>query len=290
MFDYQEFVSRNIGFVTESEQERLRTAKVLVIGVGGMGGTALACLARSGIENFMITDIDTFEVSNLNRQIFAKVSVVGCEKVQVARDEILAVNPGINCEIIQGDWRLLLDQIFPRVDVVLNGCDDVRATVHLMRKAKEHGKTVIDAFASTLPNVYVVGPNDPRPEEFMKFPTVGRDPKDLTDTEVLTCAGLETEYVLVHSSTASHVVLEKAAEMVTGKRKRISFAPMVWMTGTLMAYEVIKVILKEKSQVSYTGVFYNPYTMKVETALNPVSAILKRSLVRAFLNKMKGEA
>jgi tRNA A37 threonylcarbamoyladenosine dehydratase len=48
-FSYDEFITRNIGFVSEAEQARLRAARVFVAGVGGMGGAALACLVRSGI-------------------------------------------------------------------------------------------------------------------------------------------------------------------------------------------------------------------------------------------------
>lgn len=285
-FDYGAFTSRNIGFVTEAEQIRLRGAKVLVIGVGGMGGTALACLARSGIEHFLITDIDTFEVSNLNRQIFSRMSVIGEAKVEVAKRDILEVNPQIKCDIIEGDWRLKLDELLPQVDVVVNGCDDVRATIRLMREAKKHGRTVIDAFASTLPSVYVIQPKSPRPEKFLGFNTENLEPENLSDDQVRNCAGCETQYVLTNSSTAFHVVMSAAAEMVTGKRKRISFAPMVWMTGTLMAYETIKVILKDKSVVAYKGVFYNPYRQRVEKPLWPVIAFFKGILVRAFLKRI----
>ena len=289
MFDYNTFVGRNIGFVTEDEQLRLKRATVLVVGVGGMGGTALACLARAGISNFIITDIDTFELSNLNRQIFSKMSTIDKDKAEVAKAELLEINSDVNCRIIKGNWQAMLDEVLPEVDVVLNGCDDVRATIHMMRKAKEHGKTVVDAYASTLPSVYVVKPNDPRPEVFMDYPSVGREPESLSDDEAQACAAMETEWVMVNSNTARHVVLDKAAEMITGKRKRISFAPMVWTTGTLMAYEIIKVILGDRNQASYKGFFYNPYTMSVEKPVNPAWAWIKRKLVRAYLNKMKAE-
>ena len=289
MFDYNTFSERNIGFVTENEQLRLRNSTVLVVGVGGMGGTALACLARAGIGKFLITDIDTFELSNLNRQVFSKMSTIGKDKAEVAQRELLEINAEISCEIIKGDWQSQLDEVLPHVDVVLNGCDDVRATIHMMRKAKEHGKTVVDAYASTLPSVYVVKPTDPRPEVFMDYPSVGKSPESLSDEEASECAAMETEWVMVNSNTAQHVVLDKAAEMITGKRKRISFAPMVWTTGTLMAYEVIKLILNDRNQASYKGFFYNPYTMRVEKPVNPAWAWIKRKLVRAYLNKMKAE-
>jgi tRNA A37 threonylcarbamoyladenosine dehydratase len=74
-FTYDEFITRNIGFVSVQEQEILKHANIFIPGVGGMGGAALACLARVGVCNFTIADIDTFEVSNLNRQIFSSLDV-----------------------------------------------------------------------------------------------------------------------------------------------------------------------------------------------------------------------
>lgn len=289
MFDYSVFSQRNIGFVTESEQERLRKGRVFVIGVGGMGGTALACLARSGVGRFLITDIDTFEVSNLNRQVFSRMSVIGKDKTEVAKNDILEINPEIECQIVRGDWTKSLDEILPMVDVIVNGCDDSRATVKLMRKAAEHSKTVIDAYASTLPSVYVVKPQDPRPEVVMGYPTVGRDPDALTPDEIKLCGVRETEYVMVNSSTVKHVVLEKAAEMISGKRKRISFAPMVWTTGTLMAYEAVKLLLGHENTATHKGYFLNPYTMKVEHPSVAPVAWVKRAIVRTYLNKLASE-
>ena len=70
-FSYSEFITRNIGFVTAAEQERLRTARVFVCGAGGMGGACLQALVRAGVGAFGVADIDVFELSNLNRQVFA---------------------------------------------------------------------------------------------------------------------------------------------------------------------------------------------------------------------------
>jgi molybdopterin-synthase adenylyltransferase len=290
MFEYNEFISRNIGFVDEDEQTSIQRSRVLVVGVGGMGGAAIACLARAGIENFLIADIDVFEISNLNRQIFSKMSVIGHEKVKVVQEELKEINPNIHCEIVQGSWLSKLDDILPSCNLVINGCDDIRATIQLMRKAKEYRRTVIDAFACTLPNVYVVKPSDPRPENFLRFQTESLAPETLTDAQVALCAQCETEYVLTHSSTSGHVVLDKAAEMISGKRKRISFAPMVWMTGTLMAYEAIKIILNSEDVASYRGVFYNPYKHRVEQPLGVVASNIKRRLVRSFMNRIKQES
>ena len=92
-FDYGSFTGRNLGFVDESEQQLLREASVFVCGVGGMGGAAFMALARAGIGKFVIADIDRFEVSNLNRQVFAFNDAVGREKVKEYANAVGETNP-----------------------------------------------------------------------------------------------------------------------------------------------------------------------------------------------------
>lgn len=288
-FNYAEFIDRNLGFVSEKEQEILRHSHIFIPGVGGMGGTALACLARSGIEHFIISDEDTFEVSNLNRQIFSFIDQIDRVKAEVAKETLLRINPEIQVEIRSSKWIDQLDEILPKVDLVINGCDDTKATLMLMRKAQEHRKTVIDAFACTLPNVYVVRPEKPRPEQVMGFPTVIKQISQITEADWAACRAAETEYVLVHSSTGRHVVLKYAAEMISGKRKRISQAPMVWMTGILMAYEAIRLILKQPQMVDERGVFLNPWNLRYEKPLSPWVAWLKRRFVQRFLKGLQGD-
>jgi tRNA A37 threonylcarbamoyladenosine dehydratase len=62
-FAYATFTTRNIGFVSAREQQRLREAPIFVCGVGDMGGAAFMALVRAGIGHFVIADIDCFEIS-----------------------------------------------------------------------------------------------------------------------------------------------------------------------------------------------------------------------------------
>ncbi len=285
MFDYESFTSRNIGFITQKEQLLLKKAKVFIPGVRGMGGVAITCLARAGVENFIIADFDEFEVSNLNRQAFATLNSLGKDKAKTTSENLKLINPNIQVQIKGKEWVEELDQILPEIDFVINGCDDTLATIQLMRAAKKHQITVIDAFASTLPNVYVVRPEDPRPETTFNFPTQKKAIENIKAEDVQLCAQKEVEYVLTHSNTAKHVVLEVAAEMVNGERSRISFSPMVWMTGCMMAYEAVKVIINTPKQLAdYRGVFMNPWSFKVERPHGYILGKIKGYFVRRFIN------
>ncbi len=92
-FDYKKAFSRNIGVVSESEQETLRNKHVAIPGCGGVGSIHALTLARMGIGNFTLADFDEYAIENFNRQVAAKVSTIGLKKVEVVRDEILEINP-----------------------------------------------------------------------------------------------------------------------------------------------------------------------------------------------------
>ena len=83
-FSYSEFTTRNIGFVTEVEQARLRAATVFICGTGGMGGAAVQSLIRAGVGHLILADIDAYEVSNLNRQVFCTLDSVDHHKAESA--------------------------------------------------------------------------------------------------------------------------------------------------------------------------------------------------------------
>ena len=282
-FSYDEFTTRNLGFVTPTEQALLKQARVFIPGVGGMGGAAFMLLVRAGVGSFAIADIDTFEVSNLNRQVFASLDSVGQNKVEVAAQSARRINPEIQLEVLGGEWLDQIEDLARRYPIIINGTDDAQATVRTYRVAREARATVIDAYAATLPSVYVVGPDARRPEERMGYPTVGKDWRAITDADRQMCLTCELEWALTHSNTHRYVDLAIAAELAAGKRKRFSFAPMVVTTGALMAYEAVRLILAKPGGADDRGYFFNPHTPGIERPLPwPLSAI-KGALVRRFM-------
>ncbi len=282
-FNYSEFTTRNIGFVTPTQQEKLKETRVFVAGVGGMGGAALMTMVRAGIESFILVDIDTFEVSNMNRQVFCDLDNVDESKLESTIERCLKINPDLKIERAPEDWVPELDKILSKVDIVVNGCDDTFASINLMRKAKEHGKIAIDAYASLFPNVYTVRPRDPRPEEFLDYPSVGKKNSELSEDVLSGCFLKEIEFVMTHTTNVDYIDPDIAKEIAAGTRKRISFSPMVINTGTLMAYEVIRNVLGITDVSNYRGYFINPWTHKVEKPKPVWMIFIKRYFVRKFL-------
>jgi len=91
-----EAFSRTIGWLTPDEQRVLRTKRVALAGLGGVGGSHLLTLARLGVERFTIADPDVFEPVNLNRQVGAYVSTCGQRKVEVLARMARDINPDLD--------------------------------------------------------------------------------------------------------------------------------------------------------------------------------------------------
>ncbi|MBO4745873.1 MAG: tRNA threonylcarbamoyladenosine dehydratase [Alphaproteobacteria bacterium] len=75
--------------------QKLQNATVMVVGCGAVGSFATEALARTGIGNIIVIDFDTIEESNINRQLIATNSTLGCKKVDIIRERIADINPNI---------------------------------------------------------------------------------------------------------------------------------------------------------------------------------------------------
>lgn len=285
-FDYGEFTTRNIGFVTPAEQEKLRRGTVFVCGTGGMGGAAVMALARAGVGKLILCDIDRFEISNLNRQVFATLDTVGAHKAEATRAACLAINPELDITVHGAEWSERAAELVAGADVVINGADDLGAALLLYRTARAAGKPVIDAYASPLPSVYVTRPADPMPEQRLDYGTVDTAWDAVTPEQRARAFLREAEHVVIHSSSRHYIDLDLAGEVAAGRRSRMSFAPMVITTGMLMAYETIALLLDKPTLTDCRGWFFNPHKARVERPRPRWLAALMRPFVRRFLARL----
>jgi len=124
VFNYDEAFSRNIGWVTEEEQQRLRNSRVGIGGLGGVGGVHLLTLARMGIGRFSIADFDVFDLVNFNRQVGATVSSLQKPKIDVLADMAKNINPEIDIRLFpSGIQPDSLEGFLDGVDVYVDGLD-----------------------------------------------------------------------------------------------------------------------------------------------------------------------
>ena len=95
-----ERLTRTKMLLGENGINKLKASKIMIIGLGAVGGYVLEALARSGIGNFILVDFDKFEESNINRQILALSETIGLKKTDVAKQRVLSINPKANVETI----------------------------------------------------------------------------------------------------------------------------------------------------------------------------------------------
>ncbi|RUM94634.1 MAG: thiamine biosynthesis protein ThiF [Thiothrix sp.] len=95
-FDYKTAFARNIGWITPQEQLVLRSKRVAIAGLGGVGGSHLLTLARLGIGAFTLADFDSFELANFNRQAGAFTSTIGRPKLKTLTKMAREINPQLD--------------------------------------------------------------------------------------------------------------------------------------------------------------------------------------------------
>ena len=123
MSDYLERSEQLLG---KDKIASLADKTILVIGVGGVGGTALEALARSGFKKFVLIDFDKVDVSNLNRQVLFTREDVGKDKVLAAKERLLKINPNFGIETIKakiGETKLEDLKLSP--DFIVDAIDSV---------------------------------------------------------------------------------------------------------------------------------------------------------------------
>lgn len=137
--DNNEIFSRFTMMLNEEQIKKLFSARIIVFGVGGVGGAVVEMLIRSGIHNLSIVDFDTISTTNINRQLVANINNVGKLKVDEFEKKIGELNP--NAEVtkypIKLDENTIKDIDFSCFDYIVDCIDDVNAKKLLIKKAKE---------------------------------------------------------------------------------------------------------------------------------------------------------
>ncbi len=127
-------------------QTKLVNSRVLVIGAGGLGSSALQYLAASGIGNIGICDYDTLDISNLHRQVIYNFNQLGLPKVEAAKNNIGNFNPNTNFEIInQKVTATNIEKIISDYDVVLDCTDNFKTKFLIHDACYLHNKNLVQS-------------------------------------------------------------------------------------------------------------------------------------------------
>jgi len=136
--------------LTKEEHENLINARVLVFGVGGVGGSVVHMLARCGIKHIGIVDFDTISTSNINRQLVANSTNVGKLKIDELENQLKQINPDIIIDKfnVKVDEITLRDIDFYNYNYVIDCIDDIPAKKLIIKKAYKSNMPILCAMGA----------------------------------------------------------------------------------------------------------------------------------------------
>lgn len=141
---------REIRLIGLEKYDLIKSKTVAIIGLGGVGGYALETLVRSGIENIILVDYDTIDISNINRQIIATTKNIGTKKIEAAKLRALEINP--NCKITTLDLKLNednIDSLFNfKIDYIIDACDTISVKKRLILECHKRKIKLISSMGS----------------------------------------------------------------------------------------------------------------------------------------------
>ncbi len=207
--------------------EKLEKAKVIIYGIGGVGGYVVEALARAGVGNLCLVDPDKISISNINRQIHSNFKTIGKSKIEVMKERILEINPKANVEIfnpkeLSFEEQDLIDNTY---SYVVDAVDTVKSKLKVIEKAKKEGVSVISAMGAgnKLNCNFIVS--------------------DIEKTEVCPLAKVIRKELRKKNIKDVKVVYSKE-EPVIKERVPASISYVPGVMGLIIAGEVIKDIIK----------------------------------------------
>lgn len=217
--------------------EKLKNSKVIIFGLGGVGGSAIEAIVRAGINNIALVDCDKISETNINRQIFATTKTIGKLKVEAAKERLIEINPNLNIEV----YNLFFNKEnsngfdFSKYDYIIDAIDTVSSKIELIVCAKKSNTKIISSMGTG---------NKLHPTDFLVA--------DISKTSVCPLARVMRQELKKRGIKNLKVVYSKETPkkpkqvLMNEQNKQIpssvSFVPPI--AGLIMAGEVIKDILE----------------------------------------------
>ncbi len=263
-FVYEKAFDRNLGWLTEEQQAKLKSSLVAIAGVGGAGGYQAQALARLGVGAFRIADLDTFDMTNMNRQMGATMSTIGVDKCEVMRQMILDINPQAKVEVFsKGINPENITAFLDGVDVALDGIDlyEIEVKRLFFRHTRLKGIPSLTCapmgFGATM---IMFSPTGMSFDEYFDF----SDKLDPTQKILTMIAGLNPNPFCLKYLDRSRVLNPK-------QRRGASVCPGLMLVGALSSTETVK-MLTGKAKVDYAPHIYqfDMFTQQVNQRYYPL--------------------
>lgn len=210
--------------------QALGRAKVLVFGVGGVGGYVCDALARAGVGRIDVVDKDVVDITNINRQIIATTDTIGMPKVDVCRARLQAINPAVECEARKCFYLPETSDSFDfkKYDYIVDAVDNVTAKIDIICKAKEAETPMISSMGTG---------NKLDPTAFRIA--------DIEKTKVCPLAKVVRKELRNRGVRGVKVLYSEEEPLKSGNRTPASISFVPSCAGLIIAGEVIKDLIKK---------------------------------------------
>ena len=205
-----DYLDRSKQLLGEDKIKALEDKVILVIGIGGVGGTALEALARSGFKKFILIDSDVVDETNLNRQVLYTFEDVGKEKVLAAKERLLKINKDFDVQIIRTKvGETPLDELnLGHVDFIVDAIDFVEGKLEIYEFA----------LANNIPFISSLGMGNRFDPEFVTITTLNKTENDPLAKKIRYLAkqkGLDLKVIpVVFSKEVPAIKSPKPASMI----------------------------------------------------------------------------
>ena len=227
------YFARTELLIGKENLEKLQKATVAIFGIGGVGSYVVEALARAGVGNFVLVDNDIVEETNINRQLIATKSTIGKNKVDIAKERIMDINPHakviVHKEFFLPETEGIIDD---KLDYIVDAIDTVTSKIELVIRANKY----------KIPIISCMGTGN-------KLDPVRLEVSDINKTSVCPLAKVIRKELKKRGIKKLKVVYSKEEPIINNNESKkrvpgsISFVPSV--AGLIIASQVVKDIIKE---------------------------------------------
>ncbi len=265
---YNEITKKNIGVYTPKEQDRLYNSKIIIFGLGGVGGMESILLTRSGIGHITGVDPDIFELSNTNRQMMAMSSTMNEYKSVATEKHLKDINPYLstNFKSIRVTEENV-DELITGHDLVLEALDDMPSRIVVHRAARGLGIPSISMSGSPPHRGFVSSffPDGISYEDALNIPTKGKSISDPLVTQFVH----DIKKKRAQYSVSKGAPQSWADDFCSGRAGWIITPIRASLIASFSCHEAIQILIKQEPLAKAPKGVY----IDMDNLTNPVSVI-----------------
>jgi len=239
-------VLRNYPLITREEQIKLENTRVAIAGVGGIGGWVADTLVRMGIGHINLSDLDNYEVHNLNRQAYSNMDVLGKPKVHIVAQELKKINNNLDIKIFdEGVNEMNINEFLDGVDIVIDAVEYFEFKVRrlIQNQSRKRGiTTFLNVVAGFSVGLFIFSSESMEFDEYIGF-------KDSSKNEDEFVMPFERTIPVFPKYMLNYCDMNLAKQIFSRQEPITNLCAPVAMGALLAANEVIMNLLGRKNMI-----------------------------------------